>query len=234
MPKLKLSARKSKSKKPTSAWPKFRTYFSFKPIEIAIILAVILLGIGGIVFARHEHNTDAKLNIAPSSSQSSSDSNCLLSNSGCPDNSSSSTSTSTAQTPKTTSTPVPDSSTPSNNCSDITIPYTTIEQDVTWVQTGQTMSLPGTAGTDRVCNGVTTVIVKPFNAIEYIGTGTNLSPTTITPPAPTTEPYQTETPNNSGLTESQATQQCDNNLANGADASDPQGYLITCMHQYGY
>ncbi len=144
-------------------------------------------------------------------------------------------STPTTQTPAPTSTPTPNSNNYSNNCQDETFNYATVQEDVTWLQTGQTMSLPGVNGTDRICNGIVTVLSRPTNAIDYIGTGNNLEPSSITPTQPNLEPYQnTTSATSSGLTESQAAQQCDNNLANGAGGDNPQSYYVTCMHQYGY
>jgi hypothetical protein len=216
-------AQNLKSKKQLKKALKSRMYFSFKPIEAAIILGVLLLGTSGILYQKHEQKVHQQLNIAPTSSQSSQDTPSPALG----------TSTPTQATQSSTTASSSDSS--STDCTDKTVPYTTTYQDVTWIQTGQTMNLPGTNGTDRICNDNVTVISKPFNAIEYIGTGTNLEPSTVTPSQPSTEPYQnTEPSNSSGLTESQTAQQCDNNLANGADASDPQGYLDSCMQQYGY
>jgi hypothetical protein len=203
---------------------KYLSVFARK--EVIILLLVVFIG-SSIDIAHYELSSTKSLNPTKSASQT--------------QQISTATSTPTAQTPAqaqstpaTTSSSTAGSSTPSDNCTDVTVPYTTVQQDSTSVQVGQTWTLPGTNGTDRICNGVTTVIAQPFNAIEYIGTSTNLSPAPVTYTPPTLEPYQTQTTNSSGLTEAQATQQCQNNLANGADAADPQGYLITCMHQYGY
>jgi cytoskeletal protein RodZ len=218
----KQSNKKTKAKKPASTRLKFRV--PFKPIETAIILGVLLLGTSAILYQKHEQKVHEQLNIAPAYSQSSQDTQ-----------SSPAPSTSTPTQPAQSSATTSPSDSSSTDCTDKTVPYTTTYQDVTWIQTGQTMNLPGTNGTDRICDGNVTVITKPFNAIDYIGTGTNLDPSTVTPTQPNTEPYQNIEPSNgSGLTESQAAQQCDNNLANGADASDPQGYLDSCMQQYGY
>lgn len=209
-----------------------------KAINAAVLLAFVMLVVAGAV-ALTMHNKPTP--ITTSSTRSTDGNSCLLSSTGCPVGDNSSTPTPTTQTPAktqstpaTTSTPTPNSSTYSN-CYDETVHYAAVQEDVTWVQTGQTMSLPGVNGTDRICNGVVTVLSRPTNAIDYIGTGNNLEPSSITPTQPNLEPYQnTTSSNSSGLTESQAAQQCDNNLANGADASNPQAYFVSCMNQYGY
>ena len=215
---------KASNKKSANGASRSKFRMPFKPIETAIILGVIFLGTSGILYQKHEQKVHEQLNIAPASSQSSQDTQ-----------SSPTLNTSTPTQPAQSSTTATSSGSSSTDCTDKTVPYTTTYQDVTWIQTGQTMNLPGTNGTDRVCDGNVTVISKPFNAIDYIGTGTNLEPSTVTPSQPSIESYQNTVPtNSSGLTESQAAQQCDNNLANGADAADPQGYLDSCMQQYGY
>jgi cytoskeletal protein RodZ len=212
-----LSKKNTEDKKPASARPKFKA--PFRPMEIAIILGVLLLGTSGILYQKHEQKIHQQLNIAPASNQSL----------PTPDNT-----TPTTTQPTQSTTPAKSITTPSSSassataCKQTTIPYGITYQDDPSLPAGQTQTIGGMLGIQLTnCNGKTTTI-PPTNATEFVGTGTSST-------APTTGQSQTNTSQgNSGLTESQAAQQCDNNLANGADASDPQGYLITCMHQYGY
>jgi len=77
-------------------------------------------------------------------------------------------------------------------------------------------------------------VLQGVSPIEQVGTGTTSSSSSSTTGQLQTSTCQGSTSRNNGLSESQAAQQCDNNLANGADGSDPQAYLDQCMHQYGY
>lgn len=223
-----LSKKNAEDKKPGSARPKLRALFKpFKFTEWAIILGVILLGTSGVIYQKHEQKAREQLNIAPTSSQFSQNtqaSNTLNTN------------TPTQATQSITTTSPGDSS--STHCTDETIPFTATSEDSASLPAGQTQVVGlGKNGYNVVCDGKIVKAVQPFNIIVVTGTGanTNLEPSTITPTQPNIEPYQnTPSTNSSGLTESQAAQQCDNNLANGADASDPQGYLDSCMQQYGY
>ena len=196
-----------------------------------ILLALIIMFAGTtILFIQNSHSKPVA-NVSNNESDTSGepplclegDTNCLQSSNNSPG---------TKQpTPTTNSS----SSTSSNNCSYKTFPYATLQQDVTWLQIGQTMTLPGVNGTDGICDGKVTVVSKPVNAIKYIGIGTNLSPSTINALQPNITPQVSSSGNEGGLTESQAAQQCYDNIANGTGGNDSQqSYFTTCMHRYGY
>jgi cytoskeletal protein RodZ len=100
-----------------------------KPIEIAMIGLVILMGASGlIIYQKHEQKVHQQLNVAPASNQSSSNNNCLLSNSGCSDSQNSSKSTQPAQTTTqstASTTTKPKSSTPTTS-------YPTVIDGMVW------------------------------------------------------------------------------------------------------
>ena len=171
---------------------------------------------------------------------------CVAGDSGCPNPNNTlvsvpSATTKATYTPTPLSTPAassdpsnsvshPSSSTAGNDCTDSTLTYTTTYQNVTWLPVGQTEAQGGMNGSALFCKGESPVIAKPINQIIYVGTGT-VSSSSGQAQSTTS---QGSISGNSGIPESQAAQQCDNNLANGADASDPQSYLDSCMQQYGY
>ena len=118
-----------------------------------------------------------------------------------------------------------------NGCTNLTFPYATLSQDVTWLPVGQTQTVPGMNGTDTVCNGKVTVISRPVNAIVYTGISSGSS-TTEAPQSTTVQPSQPVT-NSAGMTESQVFSYCTEQMAEG-NLGSGQSELDTCMHQHGF
>jgi cytoskeletal protein RodZ len=105
--------------------PRLRIHF--RPIETAIILGVLLLGTSGILYQKHEQKVHEKLNIAPTSSQSSVSSNASTQPSRAttttPSTSTQPTQTTTQSTVSTTT--KPKSSTPTTS-------YPTVIDGMVW------------------------------------------------------------------------------------------------------
>lgn len=79
--------------------PKFKP---FKPIETAIILVVILIGVSGILYQKHEQKVHEQLNIAPTSGQSSQETQSSpAANTSTPAQPAQSTTQNTTSTPRT-------------------------------------------------------------------------------------------------------------------------------------
>jgi len=189
---------KASNKKLTNGASRSKFRAPFKPIETAIILGVILLGISGILYQKHEQKVHEQLDIAPASSQSS-DNDCLLNGSSCPSISNSNTpssaqptQTTTPSTPSTTTEPA--NNTSGANCTQTELPPTTTYQDDSSLPSGQTKTVGGFPGLEYKCNGSPTKIVQPVNTIIYVGTGTGASTTTEQPQTSTnqgsTEQYE--------------------------------------------
>jgi cytoskeletal protein RodZ len=212
---------KQGAKKPASTRLKFRV--PFKPIETAIILSVVLLGTSGILYQKHEQKIHEQLNIAPTSSQSPK----TTQSSSAP---STSTPTqplqsSTQSQPNTTTSSQSSNDSSTSGCTMETLPPPpTTYEDTDALPQGQTEQVTtGTNGLETICNGKPSVL-EGDPPVVWVGTGTST-------------PATTEPNNNSGLTEAQAAEQCQDSLASGAGGGtsvDAEEYIMDCMHQYGY
>jgi len=212
----------------------------YRPVLMIIFLVLVLLSVSGITYYIHEAKTNKQLNIAPVSNQDSSSSGCDITISGlkstcAPQQSSTSNSSTSTQPAQTTTQSTPSTSTSpqsstDSTTSDCTVKYLppppTTYEDTNLLPQGQTQQASqGGDGDEYICSGKPTRVYLGIAPVVWVGTGTSGSSTTS---------QGGSTSNNNGLSESEAAQQCDENLANGADASDPQAYLDQCMHQYGY
>ena len=112
------------------------------------------------------------------------------------------------------------------DCTLSTLPYTTTEQDVTWLPAGQTETQGGMNGSALFCKGKTPSIAQPINKIVYVGTGAGASGTS-----------GTGTSGGNGISYSQASAACQSyvqNLAAGGTTSGLSSLFASCMHKYGY
>ena len=196
---------------------------------IVLILLIIVGAVyGGAKIVKAGREKPVNLQTSSSSPGNSSDTVTICTTVGGCDKST--PKASTLSTPATTTAPQSSNDSTTSGCTTKTLPIPPATyEDTSLLPQGQTQqTTPGVMGYESICNGKTTVITHGIAPIIFVGTGTSSGSSTSQGSTTGTSS------NNNGLTESQAAQQCDDNLANGADSSDPQAYLDQCMHQYGY
>jgi cytoskeletal protein RodZ len=168
--------------------PRFRIHF--RPMETAIILAVVLLGTSGILYQKHEQKIHQQLNIAPASSQSSQDaqpSSTL--------NASTSTQPAQTTTPSTTTSPQSSSDSTTSDCTVKTLPPPpTTYEDTNALPQGQTeQASTGSNGSEAICNGNPITVLQGLAPVVWVGTGTSSgSSTTEQPQANTNQGSEQE------------------------------------------
>lgn len=209
-----------------------------KAINAVVLLAFVMLVVAGVGAALNIYNKPTPITTSPTSSTD--DNICVLGSSGCSDSQNSSTTTPTTKpaqtaTPSTPATTTSPQSSTDSTTSDCTVKYLppppTTYEDTNLLPQGQTQQASqGGGGDEYICSGKPTRVYLGIAPVVWVGTGTSSSSSTSQGSTPT----NSAPTSGSGLTEAQAAQQCDENLANGADSSDPQAYLDQCMHQYGY